>query len=115
MEIKNNLPNQVFKSRFEATKAIKEVNDYAKDFGYSDFVKEINKEIRFRRSYIFRTKHMYSKTQQLCKTEIYYEKEGIPYKYIEMDNKITNPVQLTFRILQDIKDKNSKVFKKLFE
>ena len=46
MEIKNNLPNQVFKSRFEATKAIKEVNDYAKDFGYSDFVKEINKEIR---------------------------------------------------------------------
>ena len=47
--------------------------------------------------------------------QIYYEKEGIPYKYIEMDNKITNPVQLTFRILQDIKDKNSKVFKKLFE
>lgn len=115
MNITISAQNQSFKSRFEHTKATKEVNEYAKSLGHSDFIKDINNTIKHRRSYIFHTKHNYSKSQKLSKTEIYYEKEGYPYKYIEMDSKISNPVELTFRIINDIKDKNSKVFKKIFE
>jgi len=113
MNISNN-NNISFSSRFLSSRATAEVNEYAKDLGYNNFIKELNSELKHRRNYKFNVKHHYSKPQGLCKTEIKYEKDGIPYKYIVIDSKISNPIELTFNILNSLKDKSSKAFQNIF-
>lgn len=113
--INTNYNNQItFQSKFLPSKARTEVDEYAKSLGYDNFINSLNKELKHYRNYSFRLKHHYSKPHKICKTEISYSKDNIPYKYTVMDNKITNPVELSFNILFSLKDKTSKAFKEIF-
>lgn len=103
-----------FKSKFLPSRTTKEVDAYAKELGYNDFTKNLNKALKPHRNFRFHIKHHYSKPRKLTKTEISYEKDGTLYKHVEFDSNVTNPAELTFKMMLSLKDVKSRLFAKIF-
>lgn len=114
MEISNIKSNTIFQSKIVSSKAAKEVSEYAESLGISNIIDRVNARIELEGNLKLNIKHHYSKPYDTTKTEITYERNGRKCKYVEMSGTIKNPSELTLRILRDLRNSSSKVFKEIF-
>lgn len=114
MDIQSSNYSLSFQSRIISSQALKDTYKYAKDNGLEQIIEETQKSIKNKENLKLKIKHNYSKMLNVCKTEISYTKRNLPCKYVETSSKSTNPAEVTFNIIKNLLDKNSKVYQSIF-
>lgn len=113
MQVQYNKYNLAFGSHFYSNKAFKEVKLLAKQTGQLEKLNIALNRIKYINNYKINLVHKYSKTQDVCKSEFKYDKNGQKEVYTAIENRIKNPAEASLNWILALADRDSKIFKKI--
>ena len=113
MQIQYNSYNSSFGSSFYSSKAFSEVKSFAKQTGQIEKLNTALDKIKCTKNYKINLVHKYSKTQDVCKSEFKYDKNGQKEVYTAIENRIKNPAEASLNWILALADRDSKIFKSI--
>jgi len=114
MEINRRCNSPAFSARILKNPTIKRAAEYAATIGKKGTIEETGKSLRGIGNIKIRIQSHYSKTNNGIKASLEYLKNGIQCKDVYIDRHALVPEELTLRIVEDLRNHGSDIFRTIF-